>query len=781
MKTNSIEKHESEKNFKQNSLSSFDNNFASQGSKKELYQKSSINIFIEGSKNNNSKNDNSKNDNSKNINLNIINNQNNFEIINQNKNSEIFDTNKKIIGKGGFGIVFKYMKNINIKVADKIIEKKNKEIYDKEVYYLKLLKNSPIHNYIIEIYDNFEDDKGNFHIIMEPYDGNLKDLMKEKFKNGFDLNIVQKIMKIINNVVKYLYEELNILHNDIKPENILFKYLDKDKEIIEIKLCDFGLVCPNQKNLITNKIEGTPIYWDSHKNEPYNKKIFLYDTEMNELKVLGNVMYELAYNNKNFEEIKNKLNFIQDEDFKNIIEYTCLLPDYLKPFFSNYFSLNFFKKIYPSNNNYESIKLSNSFKFKMDEAIELAKNITNYSKKDYFQKSRCRQISNIFSVKLDKNSNHYTSFVKDSIFYVAYIENNKIIIIKEKQSRYSDEKEIIKEIEINKNLNVFEIKYDSFFNYIFIFSDEIKYIDINDNFKIYDLFKAKIKFASILNKKQNDYLLFILYDNLKLVSFKLFKENDILKLVKDKFEIIIENNDKEKILFYNIVYLNNNIYFYYYTNYKYYIYSIDENNQYLKKENKSEINIKNLLITNIEGEIFLIFLNEKENKFLIDMQKYDGNKEKYITHNLNSDIKKIELINNETLLVLCLSTFQILNLKENYWILHCPYSSATNQINECISAYHPYYKESLLVLVNENTEKKNFLLYYKTNFSDDYWKLKAFAIKTINNEFKHDDVRMYLYRKEKLNSDEIKIILRLMLLNKENIKVKNYVLERKKN
>ena len=200
-----------------------------------------------------------------------------------------------------------------------------------------------------------------------------------------------------------------------------------------------------------------------------------------------------------------------------------------------------------------------------------------------------------------------------------------------------------------------------------------------------------------------------------------------------------------------------------------------------KKENKSENKIKNLLLTNIENNIFLIFLTEKDNKYLISMQKYADNKQKYITHNLNSDIKKIELINNETLLVVCFSTFQLLNLKENYWILHSPYASATNQIDECISVYHPYYKESLLVLVNENTEKNSFLLYYKTNFSDDFWKLKAYAIKTINNEFKHADIYLYLYKTKKLNSDEIKIILRLMLLNKENIKVKKYILERKKN
>ena len=67
-------------------------------------------------------------------------------------------------------------------------------------------------------------------------------------------------MKKVNSVVIYLNEILNIVHNDIKLKNILYKYLDKKKEIIDIKLCDLVLICINKKNIITKKIEGIPIY-----------------------------------------------------------------------------------------------------------------------------------------------------------------------------------------------------------------------------------------------------------------------------------------------------------------------------------------------------------------------------------------------------------------------------------------------------------------------------------------------------------------------------------------
>ena len=101
----------------------------------------------------------------------------------------------------------------------------------------------------------------------------------------------------------------------------------------------------------------------------------------------------------------------------------------------------------------------------MKEAKKLAKKITNYPKEKDFQKIKYEEIFNSF---LDKNSKYYSSFIKDSIFYVIYFENNKIKILKEKQSKYSEEKEIIKEIEINKNLNVHSIKFHSYLNYIFI-------------------------------------------------------------------------------------------------------------------------------------------------------------------------------------------------------------------------------------------------------------------------------------------------------------------------
>ena len=214
MNSNSKEIHESQKNLKKNSYS-FSitcNNYANSESK-EFYpnnfnsksisntQKSIQNFIIS---------QNSFeiiNQNSKNFIQNNINNQNKIEITNQNIKAEKSVQNKKFIGEGGFGKLYTYKKDIKLDVVDKV--SKNKESYEKEVKYLNKLKKSPIHNYIVEIYENYEEN-GNYYIIMEKCEGNLKDLMNAKFKNGFPLNIVQKITKIIIKVVKYLNDELNI-------------------------------------------------------------------------------------------------------------------------------------------------------------------------------------------------------------------------------------------------------------------------------------------------------------------------------------------------------------------------------------------------------------------------------------------------------------------------------------------------------------------------------------------------------------------------------------------
>ena len=50
---------------------------------------------------------------------------------------------------------------------------------------------------------------------------------------------VKHVFKCTVEAVKFCHDK-NIMHKDLKPENILLN-IDRDREVIDIKLCDFGM------------------------------------------------------------------------------------------------------------------------------------------------------------------------------------------------------------------------------------------------------------------------------------------------------------------------------------------------------------------------------------------------------------------------------------------------------------------------------------------------------------------------------------------------------------
>ena len=75
--------------------------------------------------------------------------------------------------------------------------------------------------YSVEFIESIEKDY-NIYIIMELCDGNLNDLIEKK-KGNFDLVTIIKIMNQLNEVLKLMHSK-QIVHRDLKLENILIKY-----------------------------------------------------------------------------------------------------------------------------------------------------------------------------------------------------------------------------------------------------------------------------------------------------------------------------------------------------------------------------------------------------------------------------------------------------------------------------------------------------------------------------------------------------------------------------
>ena len=172
------------------------------------------------------------------------------------------------IGHGAFGKV-----NIALHilsghiVAIKSFNKIKKSFPLNRIYYeIKLLKKLRNHKNIIKYFEHFETEKY-FCIVMENISGgNLLNAINKMSK--FSESMARNIFKQLIQTIKYLHN-MNIVHRDIKPDNILLE-LDNT-----IKLCDFGVSKQIKKGQLLTDTCGTPAFIAPEilKEKPYNPYI----------------------------------------------------------------------------------------------------------------------------------------------------------------------------------------------------------------------------------------------------------------------------------------------------------------------------------------------------------------------------------------------------------------------------------------------------------------------------------------------------------------------------
>ena len=211
---------------------------------------------------------------------------------------------KEIIGKGGYGIVFKVSEiGKNNLYALKFILKKDveDEKYQNEIEIMKDL-NKKNNKYIIRLIENFEIENQAHCIVMELCDGSLKDILKKYKPNGLPLDMIKKIFKQLNEALKTMIDE-GYTHRDLKPDNILIKYTDTNKNDFDIKLTDFGLSTneigssvKTNTNAVTEKYMAPEINKNNDETNRYNNKCDLWS--------LGIILYEL-YTNKYYFDSNN--------------------------------------------------------------------------------------------------------------------------------------------------------------------------------------------------------------------------------------------------------------------------------------------------------------------------------------------------------------------------------------------------------------------------------------------------------------------------------------------
>ena len=206
------------------------------------------------------------------------------------------------IGSGQYGRVFKAtnkktkdiraLKLIDINYEEEEdLEKINTSVIN-EIKGLSICSNQNKNKYSVELYEYFSYEN-EIAIVMELCDDNLLNVLEQRKK--FSPEEIGKIMIQLNETFKIMVNN-NIVHRDIKLQNILVKYENKDKKETSnfiVKLTDYGISKQVTASRLCITKTGTgstmaPEILEGDNNVVYNNKCDLWS--------IGIIIYQLAFN-----------------------------------------------------------------------------------------------------------------------------------------------------------------------------------------------------------------------------------------------------------------------------------------------------------------------------------------------------------------------------------------------------------------------------------------------------------------------------------------------------
>lgn len=161
----------------------------------------------------------------------------------------------EVLGSGSFGSVKKAVrisdgKLLAIKIIPKSKVQNHFDMVKDEVGVLVNLN----HPNIIGYYDSFES-RDKFYLVFELATGG--ELFERLFERGkFSEKDAVQIIKSVLDGLEYLHEH-DIVHRDMKPENLLFKTLESDSDLV---ICDFGIAKTSSQTSALETVCGSPGY-----------------------------------------------------------------------------------------------------------------------------------------------------------------------------------------------------------------------------------------------------------------------------------------------------------------------------------------------------------------------------------------------------------------------------------------------------------------------------------------------------------------------------------------
>lgn len=141
------------------------------------------------------------------------------------------------LGKGMFGNVLKcydhkLQKFVSIKIMKNDVNWSVQSINE-----IKILRNLQKNNYILSYFDHFNF-RSHICISTELLSFNLLEILESTKYKGFNIDIIKTWSKQILSALNHIHSN-NIIHADLKPENIMLKDLNS----FDLKIIDFGSSC----------------------------------------------------------------------------------------------------------------------------------------------------------------------------------------------------------------------------------------------------------------------------------------------------------------------------------------------------------------------------------------------------------------------------------------------------------------------------------------------------------------------------------------------------------